>query len=287
MRAMIEAHHPGGSVKLDKTYNEEMLKCNKNPECNVSGYHQEGAGHAELAAVRLAVAKTTALGHLLVIKEQGSHNPATRVAMHEMGAYPVVGYRSNVLARMLCEAKDCFAHKPDNDAEIAQNLTKLVGPNQDACFPTRRELPPEEQPQVWVDVQGGKLLETLMLYDKEEERMKEHLGEAGYGPKDYAVVTLEQLFESEGDGSDAALMRTVAAWEVTLSSLGVAPDPKLIESVLEPQRGERPVTSNYDSISNADEVEAALASDHRYAAMASHMSPALQLDLADLGDGGF
>ena len=103
MRAMIEAHHPGGSVKLDKTYNEEMLKCNKNPECNVSGYHQEGAGHAELAAVRLAVAKTTALGHLLVIKEQGSHNPATRVAMHEMGAYPVVGYRSNVLARMCAD----------------------------------------------------------------------------------------------------------------------------------------------------------------------------------------
>ena len=70
---------------------------------------------------------------------------------------------------------------------------------------------------------------------------------------------------SESDGSSAALTRTVDAWSTALTSLGVKPDAKIIESVLEPTRGKRPAFSLHESISNADEVEKALTKDRTYA----------------------
>ena len=71
----------------------------------------------------------------------------------------------------------------------------------------------------------------------------------------------QDLFLSESDGSSAALARTVDAWSTALKSLGVKPDAKIIESVLEPTRGTRSAFSLHDSITNADEVEQALAKD--------------------------
>ena len=74
---------------------------------------------------------------------------------------------------------------------------------------------------------------------------------------------------SESDGSSAALARTVDAWSTALTSLGVKPDATIIESVLEPTRGTRPAFSLHDSITNADEVEQALAKDPT---LAKHVS---------------
>ena len=56
------------------------------------------------------------------------------------GAYALVAYRSNTLAKLLCDVRDCFEH---NGA--ITKLTKRMGPNANACF-NRRKLPSSRRP---------------------------------------------------------------------------------------------------------------------------------------------
>ena len=96
---MMEAH---GTAPVEFRYNYELMKSlEKNPECTGQGSKAQALG------MQIAVAKAVVAGRTLVVKEQGSVASA-RAAMREMGAHAVMAYRSNVLARMLCEAKDCF-----------------------------------------------------------------------------------------------------------------------------------------------------------------------------------
>jgi len=119
---------------------------------------------------------------------------------------------------------------------------------------------------VWLNPEGGRLVETLRALEASKASMASMLHRAGYAPSSYAVVTTEALFESEADASDAALERTVAAWSVALESLGVKPEPAKIKAFLVPWRGGRPAHA-LDAISNAAEVAAALASHPPYAQM--------------------
>ena len=109
----------------------------------------------------------------------------------------------------------------------------------------------------------------------------------GYAASTYSIVTLESLFESEGDASDTAYKRTISAWETTLSSLGVKPDRAIIESILTPQRGARPAASAYESIDNAAEIAGALAQagEEHYVSMAHLLSAHVLSGLAHGADG--
>jgi hypothetical protein len=249
IKAMMNAH---GTAPIEFRYNGELMKCEKNPECKGSSSSQQALG------MQIAVAKAVIAGRTLVVKEQGS-DPAARQAMHDMGTYAVMAYRSNVLAKMLCEAKDCF------DSGVNGQITiKRMGPNKNACFPKRRSLPFSKQTKVWIDPEGGKLVSVLRKYEAEKTDMEKTLASSGYKSRDFEVVTLEDLFLSESDGSSSGLARTVRAWSTALKSLGVKPDAKIIESVLKPTRGKRPSYSIYEQISNADEVSTALAKDPKY-----------------------
>jgi hypothetical protein len=268
IREMVKAHVD----HIDRTYNGELFKCEKNPEC---------VGGNEAMGMKVAVAKAVVDGHIVIAKEQGSNNPETRQAMHQMGAYPVMAYRSNVLAKMLCEAKDCFT------TPATHGLTKRVGPNPDACFPQRRHLPGDQQTKVWIDPAGGKLVKALRSYEKEKDNMVHTLSAAGYAASTYSIVTLESLFESEGDASDTAYKRTISAWETTLSSLGVKPDRAIIESIHAPHRGARPPAAAYESIDNAAEIAGALAQagEEHYVSMAHLLSAHVLSGLAHGADG--
>lgn len=239
---------------------DELFKCEKNPYCNT---YDHSAGH-ETFAMQTAVAHTASYGKSLVVKVQGGDTNGPREAMREMGAYALVAYRSNTLAKLLCDVRDCFEH---NGGAITK-LTKRMGPNANACF-NRRKLPSSRQTKVWIDPKKGRLLKELKRLDNENEEMSAMLTNAGYGHNDFAVVTTEALFESETDGSDAAFHRTTGAWMKALKSLGVKPDKAKIEAVLEPARGGRPPSNISETITNADEVAAALAasSDAQYAQM--------------------
>jgi len=271
LKEMMKAH----GHKLDFQYNSELFKCEKNPEC------EEKKG-GETLGMKVAVAKAVAAGTTLVLKTQGNGNPETRKTVQQMGAYAVVAYRSNVLARLLCEARDCFDLVRKADASAAQErLTKRVGPHAEACFPTRRELPPDKQTKVWIDPEGGKLVETLGVMEKNREVLAAHLREAGYADGSYAVVTTEALFEAETDGSAAALHRTARAWEETLRSLGVPPDHEKILEVLGPRHGARAPSSSYDSISNAEEVVKLLGRNAHYAQMVGQPPHTERFEVAD------
>jgi hypothetical protein len=247
-KEMLEAH---GTAPIEFRYNAELMKCQKNPECKGSGSSLQALG------MQVAVAKAVDAGRTLVVKEQGS-DPAARQAMHEMGTYAVMAYRSNVLAKMLCEAKDCFTTGRN------RKLFERMGPNANACFPKRRSLPPQKQTKVWINPEDNKLVEALRDYENDKKDMEKTLSSSGYKSSDFEVVTLEDLFLSESDGSSSGLARTVRAWSTALKSLGVKPDAKIIESVLKPTRGKRPSYSIYEQISNADEVSKALAKDPKY-----------------------
>jgi hypothetical protein len=259
IKEMLEAHE---TAPIEYRYNDELMKCEKNPECTGQGSKAQALG------MQIAVAKAVVAGRTLVVKEQGSVASA-RAAMREMGAHAVMAYRSNVLARMLCEAKDCF------DTGVVTKLTKRMGPNADACFEKRRSLPPEQQTKVWIDPEG--LVDVLRSYETVQHDMETYLKSSGFkhnevacGPHDicYSIVTIEALFEAESDDKgpgSSAVERTVHAWSTVLKSLGVTPDATIIASVLEPTRGKRPAFSLHESISNADEVERALRKDPTYA----------------------
>ena len=93
------------------------------------------------------------------------------------------------------------------------------------------------------------------MHRRDRDKLVAKLTEAGFADEgSFAVVTTEALFESEADGSIAALHRTALAWEETLTSLGIKANRGKILAVLEPQRGARPSSSSYASISNAEEV---------------------------------
>jgi hypothetical protein len=244
---MMEAHH---TPQYYKAYNSELFKCEKNPEC----FSPDKKG--EELAMRAAAARVVEVGAVLVVKEQGSSSPEARKAMHDLGAYAVVAPRSNVLAKMICEAKDCFTLVGGSKTK---GLSQRVGPHANACFPKRRELPSSQQTRVWLDPEDGKLVKAMGLYEEEKRALEKTLISAGYSKSDFATVTLEALFESESDASAPALHRTVAAWSTTLKSLGITPDAATIQSVLQKSRGKRPASSIYDSIDNADEISKVLA----------------------------
>jgi hypothetical protein len=248
IKAMMNAH---GTAPIEFRYNGELMKCEKNPECKGSSSSQQALG------MQIAVAKAVIAGRTLVVKEQGS-DPAARQAMHDMGTYAVMAYRSNVLAKMLCEAKDCF------DSGVNGKIIKRMGPNKNACFPKRRSLPFSKQTKVWIDPEGGKLVSVLRKYEAEKTDMEKTLASSGYKSRDFEVVTLEDLFLSESDGSSSGLARTVRAWSTALKSLGMKPDAKIIESVLKPTRGKRAISSIYESISNADDVAQVLGKDPEF-----------------------
>ena len=140
-RAMIAAH--GRSVRsghgspdpwqgpaLDGN-KHELFKCSE---------HGLPKGCDITEAIRRQVAKNVKEGAVLVFKAstKGDAVPETWGAMRALGAHAAVMWRSNTLARVLCDVRDCFR---------SPTYATLVGAHTDACF-SRRELPSDEQPKV-------------------------------------------------------------------------------------------------------------------------------------------
>jgi len=253
---MLNAHGKGIMV----SYNDECFKCDKNPECHAPGQ--------ETVAMQRVVAYSVMQGRVLVVKTQSGSGPAGKAsegplkAMREMGARPMLAYRSNTIAKMLCEVRDCFVHS----AGLKRTMYELVGPNEDACF-ARRALPSNKQTKVWIDPTKGKLVSTLKSLESTKDSMYKLLQTCGWAKGEYAELTTESLYESEGDKSEGAFARTVGAWTAALHSLGIKSEKAKIEHVLKEGRGQRPTTALSEAISNAFDVGQALANETEY----SHM----------------
>jgi len=85
-----------------------------------------------------------------------------------------------VLARLLCAARDCFPKlvRDDLETDAQTDLVRRVGPNPEACF-ERRRLPAAKQTKVWLNPEGGKLVETLRALERAAHVTREAREAAG------------------------------------------------------------------------------------------------------------
>lgn len=239
--------NPPVGAKNVQCLKQELFVCEKNPYCH-DGKIVEGLSQL--------VAMMARNGTALVLEGSGGSNEMTWNQMLKFGTKSVVAWRSNMLARHICEVRDCFPMDSPPGANVPkpEQIAKRAGPNADACF-DRRELPPQNQTKVWLDPES--LVERLGMRDVESYTKK--LTNNGYEVgKDFVVSEMETLLGYQLDKKETTLGTSITAWHAVLQAFGVEPQYQLIRAQLLLDQGTRHAAPLSDVITNAEEVAVAL-----------------------------
>lgn len=131
---------------------------------------------------------------------------------------------------------------------------KLVGNNTDACF-SRRSLPEEQQPRVWLNT--SMLLHVLQEQTSTPGQLADILRDfGGWQRGEHTTWKTEDLLGYESTDDESAFLMSLDSWSHMLQSLGVEPVAHVLRDVLNEQgrnaRGvERLAIDNYAEVGQA------------------------------------
>ena len=181
---------------------------------------------------------------ILLIK--ANHIPKqVKDTLENMGARFAFTYRSNVLDRAVCAARDCFLKEDPIGRQVFLN-----GTTADMCF-NRRHI--DEKLMANFDT------DKLHSYMEDKERQNEDridMFTRSFSPSKFAAY--EDLFEFEYSRSEETLKKSVHAWADLLQSFGDI-NKATVEAALIPYWNTRPKKPSHSTvIYNIEEVKGSL-----------------------------